>query len=97
MSPPSSKTPVVLPATLLALLQYPASSPGPQSPGSDPAVDRNGRETRKAETQDTEAGEDRERERERIQRRTDRKAKTGREMEKEKTVMYKKREDGGKR
>ena len=39
----------------------------------------------------------RQRERERIQRRTDRKVKTGREMEKEKTVMYKKREDGGKR
>lgn len=63
LSPPGSKTPVVLPVVLLALLQYPASSPGPQSPGSAPAVDRNGRETRKRQRhQDTEAGEDKERE-----------------------------------
>ena len=91
MSPPGSKTPVVLPATLLALLQYPASSPGPQSPGSDPAVDRNGRETRTAETQDTEAGEDRERER------GFRDGQIGKRKQKEKTVIYKKREDGGTR
>ena len=62
LSPPGSKTPVVLPVILLALLQYPASYPGPRSPGSAPAVDRNGRETRKRRRhRDTEAGEDRER------------------------------------
>lgn len=54
-------------------------------------MDRNGRETRTAETQDTEAGEDRERER------GFRDGQIGKRKQKEKTVIYKKREDGGTR